>query len=70
MKEILLSVIEETVIVAGQMSLYLLFGFLVAGFLYILAPSTWIQRHLGGKGRPGRRPAGGRRHPPGRSDPR
>ncbi|MFA7692265.1 MAG: SO_0444 family Cu/Zn efflux transporter [Candidatus Hydrogenedentales bacterium] len=50
MKEILLSVIEETVIVAGQMSLYLLFGFLVAGFLYILAPSTWIQRHLGGKG--------------------
>ncbi len=34
----------------GQMSPYLLFGFAVAGVLKVLLPTTFVQKHLGGKG--------------------
>ena len=50
MMKTLFDIAREIVIVGGQMSPYLLFGFIAAGFLYILAPSSWIQKHLGGKG--------------------
>lgn len=34
----------------AEMSPYLLFGFLVAGFLSVLIPQALVERHLGGKG--------------------
>jgi len=34
----------------GQMSPYLLFGFAVAGMLKVLIPTSFVQKHLGGKG--------------------
>jgi hypothetical protein len=34
----------------GQMSPYLLFGFAVAGVLKVLIPTSFVQRHLAGKG--------------------
>jgi len=34
----------------GQMSPYLLFGFAVAGLLKVLIPTSFVQKHLGGKG--------------------
>src|SRR4030042_6324416 len=34
----------------GQMSPYLLFGFAVAGILKVLIPTSFVQKHLGGKG--------------------
>ncbi len=36
--------------VLGQMSWYLLFGFLIAGFLSVCLKPEWIERHLGGGG--------------------
>lgn len=48
--EKLIEILGAIVTVAGQMSPYLLFGFIVAGFLYILVPATWVQKHLGGHG--------------------
>lgn len=36
--------------ILGQMSPYLLFGFLVAGVLHLLIPTAWVVRHLGGEG--------------------
>jgi uncharacterized membrane protein YraQ (UPF0718 family) len=36
--------------VVGQMSPYLLFGFLVAGVLSVVISPEWVERHLGGKG--------------------
>lgn len=35
---------------AGQMSPYLLFGFAVAGILKVLIPTSFVQKHLGGRG--------------------
>ena len=47
-------IIENIVIeswqVLGQMSPYLLFGFLVAGILSVCLSPNWIERHLGGGG--------------------
>ncbi|NUM35317.1 MAG: permease [Candidatus Brocadiae bacterium] len=34
----------------AEMSPYLLFGFLVAGLLYVLLPASQVGKHLGGKG--------------------
>lgn len=34
----------------AEMSPYLLFGFLVAGILYVLLPASQVGKHLGGKG--------------------
>ncbi len=36
--------------VTGEMSPYLLFGFLVAGFLSVAVSPEWVERHLGGRG--------------------
>ena len=36
--------------VVVQMAPYLLFGFLVAGILYILIPAATVEKHLGGRG--------------------
>ncbi len=36
--------------VLGEMSPYLLLGFVFAGFLYVYIPTSFVQKHLGGKG--------------------
>ncbi len=36
--------------ILGEMSPYLLFGFLVAGILKVLIPVSYVERHLGGRG--------------------
>ncbi len=41
---------EEFWLIIGQMSPYLLLGFLTAGVLNVLISPEWIERHLGGKG--------------------
>ena len=41
---------QEFWTIIGQMSPYLLLGFLVAGLLNVLISPEWIERHLGGKG--------------------
>ncbi|MCC6123795.1 MAG: SO_0444 family Cu/Zn efflux transporter [Pirellulales bacterium] len=50
----IINLIGNTVVeswqVLGQMSPYLLFGFLVAGVLSIVFSPEWIERHLGGRG--------------------
>ena len=47
---IILDIAGETWVVAGQMSPYLLFGFLVAGALSAFVSPEWFERHLGGRG--------------------
>ncbi len=46
----LVDIMRETVIVAGQMAPYLLFGFLAAGVLHAVVSPAWMRRHLGGRG--------------------
>jgi hypothetical protein len=46
----LASVVREGWDVLGQMSPYLLLGFLVAGGLSVLLPESWVAKHLGGRG--------------------
>ena len=41
---------QEFWLIIGQMSPYLLLGFLTAGVLNVLISPEWIERHLGGKG--------------------
>ena len=36
--------------ILGEMSIYLLFGFFVAGLLHVLIPQTFIEKHLSGRG--------------------
>jgi uncharacterized protein len=36
--------------ILGEMSVYLLFGFFVAGLLHVLIPQSFIEKHLSGKG--------------------
>ncbi len=43
-------IVVESWEVLGQMSPYLIFGFLVAGLLSVVIAPSWIERHLGGKG--------------------
>ncbi|MGW8255929.1 MAG: SO_0444 family Cu/Zn efflux transporter [Thermoguttaceae bacterium] len=50
MVDILVKIVIESWLVLGQMAAYLLFGFLVAGFLSVLFSPEWIERHLGHKG--------------------
>lgn len=50
MQEFLLNLLRSFWTTLSQMSPYLLFGFLVAGFLSILVPPALVERHLGGKG--------------------
>jgi uncharacterized protein len=47
---IVAKVAYESWLVLGQMAPYLLFGFLVAGFLSVWLSPEWIERHLGGRG--------------------
>ncbi|MEA3365105.1 MAG: SO_0444 family Cu/Zn efflux transporter [Candidatus Hydrogenedentes bacterium] len=46
--------IEETILemwgVTAEMAPYLLFGFLVAGFISVFLSPEWIERHMGGRG--------------------
>ncbi len=46
----IINILHEIQIVAGQMSPYLLFGFLAAGVLHVLVSPEWMRRHLGGRG--------------------
>ncbi|HDP35226.1 MAG TPA: permease [Candidatus Hydrogenedentes bacterium] len=46
----LMTIFDETMTVAGQMSPYLLFGFLAAGTLHVFVSPAWMRRHLGGRG--------------------
>ena len=48
--EIIVDIIREFWDVLAEMSPYLLFGFLVAGFLYVFIPPKIVERHLGGRG--------------------
>jgi hypothetical protein len=48
--EVLAAIVQKIIMVAGQMSPYLLFGFLVAGVLHVTISPEWMRRHLGGKG--------------------
>lgn len=50
MPETLVNIVTESWRVLGQMSPYLLFGFLVAGVLSVCIPPQWVERHLGGRG--------------------
>lgn len=47
---IIINILHEIQMVAGQMSPYLIFGFLAAGVLHILVSPEWMRRHLGGRG--------------------
>lgn len=50
MTDSLTNIVVETWAVLGQMSPYLLFGFLVAGVLSVCISPELVQRHLGGRG--------------------
>ena len=45
-----MQLIETSWLVLGDMGVFLLLGFLVAGVLSVCIPSAWIERHLGGRG--------------------
>ncbi len=45
-----LEILVEGWAVLMEMAPYLLFGFIVAGFLSVLLSPAWVERHLGGKG--------------------
>lgn len=47
MYDVLANIITQSWQVAGQMSPYLLFGFLVAGVLSVCISPAWVERHLG-----------------------
>lgn len=46
----MISFINNFVYLLGEMAPYLLFGFLIAGVLSQVIPTTWVQKHLAGKG--------------------
>ena len=48
--DVLLHVVYECWSVLGEMSPYLLFGFLVAGILSVCFSPSFVERHLGGRG--------------------
>jgi len=50
MYDIIINIITGSWGVLGQMAPYLLFGFLVAGFLSVCISPEWVERHLGGRG--------------------
>ncbi|MFA5864593.1 MAG: SO_0444 family Cu/Zn efflux transporter [Phycisphaerae bacterium] len=50
MSTILFNILSEMWSVLGEMAIYLLFGFLVAGILSVLISPETVERHLGGKG--------------------
>ncbi|MCK4282696.1 MAG: permease [Candidatus Brocadiae bacterium] len=50
MADLLYSFVEDFWNVMGEMAPFLLFGFLMAGVLYVLISPRTVERHLGGKG--------------------
>lgn len=48
--ELFTVIAQKIIMVAGQMSPYLLFGFIVAGILHVVISPEWMRRHLGGQG--------------------
>jgi uncharacterized membrane protein YraQ (UPF0718 family)/copper chaperone CopZ len=50
MTERLIEIIREFWVILSEMSPYLLFGFIMAGSLYVLIPTSFVERHLGGRG--------------------
>ncbi len=46
----LLRILSESWLILGQMSPYLLFGFLVAGVLSVVISPAWVERNLGSRG--------------------
>ena len=46
----ILNIIYSTWHILGEMSVYLLFGFLMAGLLHVLIPQAFIEKHLCGRG--------------------
>lgn len=49
MNDIIKNIAVESWLILGQMSPYLLFGFLVAGVLSVFISPEWVERHLGGR---------------------
>lgn len=47
---IILNIVGEMWNVLGEMSIYLMFGFLIAGILSVLVSPETVERHLGGRG--------------------
>ena len=50
MPEVLVGFAQKLWAVTGDMAPFLLFGFLMAGVLYVLVPAGAVERHLGGRG--------------------
>lgn len=50
MIDVIFRIITESWLVLGQMSPYLLFGFVAAGVMSVCLSAAWVQRHLGGRG--------------------
>ena len=40
-------ILKETIFFFNEVSIYLLFGFIIAGILHVLFPESIIRRHLG-----------------------
>jgi len=45
-----IKIFTESWLLLGQMSPYLLFGFLIAGVLSVVISPAWVEKHLGGRG--------------------
>ncbi|HQM47767.1 MAG TPA: permease, partial [Candidatus Hydrogenedentes bacterium] len=43
-------VLAQTWNVTAEMAPYLLFGFVIAGFVSVFLSPEWVERHLGGRG--------------------
>ena len=50
MIELLEKIMRDSWLVLGQMSPYLIFGFLMAGVLSVYISAEWVEKHLGGTG--------------------
>ena len=48
--EVILDILDKSWLLLGQMSVYLLLGFLVAGILSVCVSPAWVERHLGRRG--------------------
>jgi len=48
--EYLMQIVVEVWSVTAEMAPYLLFGFLMAGFVAVFLSPEWVERHLGGRG--------------------
>lgn len=50
MTEWFVNIVKEFWFILSEMSPYLLFGFAMAGALYVLIPTSFVEKHLGGRG--------------------